>query len=130
MCLRIYLTLISALFGTFCYSQHEGYSVRVTEKPFRFEVTKEGELQPLLIIDNGITLQHFTDNTIKANSPYFVWTKGKSDKKQIVRRAIETFKSDSLHVFVLLSDKNDSLFKFQYKLNGSKCYILRIESLY
>ena len=120
MCLRIYLTLISALFGTFCYSQHEGYSVRVTEKPFRFEVTKEGEPQPLLVIDNGITLQHFTDNTIKANSPYFVWTKGKSDKKQIVSRAIETFKSDSLHVFVLLSDKNDSLFKFQYKLNGSK----------
>ncbi|MFN4813415.1 MAG: TIM-barrel domain-containing protein [Bacteroidota bacterium] len=120
MKLKYYLTLICISLSAAAFSQNVKYLVKLTEKPFRFEVLKEGEPKPLLVIDKGITLQHFKNNTIKARSPYFVWTKGKSDKKQVVNRAIETFKSDSLHILVLLNDKNDSLFKFQYKLTDNK----------
>jgi alpha-glucosidase len=120
MKLKCYLIILCISLSAAAFSQNEKYLVKVTEKPFRFEVFKEGEPKPLLVIDKGITLQHFKNNTIKARQPYFVWTKGKSDKKQVVNRAIETFKSDSLHILVLLNDKNDSLFKFQYKLTDNK----------
>ena len=120
MKLKYYLIILCISISAAAFSQNIKYLVKLTEKPFRFEVLKEGEPKPLLVIDKGITLQHFKNNTIKARSPYFVWTKGKSDKKQVVNRAIETFKSDSLHILVLLNDKNDSLFKFQYKLTDNK----------
>ena len=120
MKLKCYLIILCISLSAAAFSQNEKYLVKVTEKPFRFEVFKEGEPKPLLVIDKGITLQHFKNNTIKARQPYFVWTKGKSDKKQVVNRAIETFKSDSLHILVLLNDKNDSLFKFQYNLTDNK----------
>ncbi len=120
MKLKYYITLFCITLSAAAFSQNVKYLVKVSEKPFRCEVLKEGEPKPLLVIDTGITLQHFRNNTIKARQPYFVWTKGKSDKKHVVSRAIETFKSDSLHILVLLNDKNDSLFKFQYKLTGNK----------
>jgi alpha-glucosidase (family GH31 glycosyl hydrolase) len=120
MKLNFYLTLFYTSMTAIAFSQNVKYSVKVTEKPFRFEFFKISEPKPLLVIDNGITLQHFSNSTITERSPYTVWTDGKSDKKQTVNRAVEILKTDSLHILVLLNDKNDSLFKFQYKLTGNK----------
>ncbi|MFZ4771520.1 MAG: TIM-barrel domain-containing protein [Ferruginibacter sp.] len=120
MKLNFYLTLFYLSMIAVAFSQNVKYSVKLTEKPFRFEVFKEGEPKPLLVIDNGITLQHFTNSTITERSPYTVWTDGKSDKKQTANRAVEILKTDSLHILVLLNDKNDSLFNIQYKLIGNK----------
>ncbi len=116
---HLYLTLILLSVTSAVYSQSIGLSVRITENPFRFEVFKEREETPLLVIDKGITLQHCINSQITERSPYSLWTDGKSDKKKTANRAIEMNRTDSLHTFVLLDDKNDSLFNFQYKLIGN-----------
>ena len=120
MKLHFNLTLFFLCVTSVVFSQNVKYSVDVTEKPFRFEVFKEGEPIPLLVIDGGITLQHFTNSKIQERSPYTVWLDGESDKIKNANRAVEILKTDSLHVLVLLDDKNDSLFNFQYKLIGNQ----------
>jgi alpha-glucosidase (family GH31 glycosyl hydrolase) len=120
MKLYFYLTLVFFSINAVVFSQNVAYSVKVIEKPFLFEVYKEGQAKPLLVIDNQITLQHFTNSKITERSPYTVWIDGKSDTKRTVCRAVEILKTDSLHVLVLLDDKNDSLFNLQYKLIGNK----------
>ena len=120
MSLNFHLSIFSTFIGLFCYSQNSEYSVKVTEKPFRFEVIKGDEATPLLLIENGITLQHFTNSNIIERSPFSVWIDGECDSKQSVNRAIEILETDSLHIFVLLNDANDSLFNFQYELIDNK----------
>ena len=114
MKLYFYLTLFFFSINTIVFSQNLAYSIKVIEKPFRFEVFKEGEPIPLLVIDGGINFQHFTNSKIQERSPYTVWLDGESDKIKNANRAVEILKTDSLHVLVLLDDKNDSLFNFQY----------------
>ncbi len=118
--MKLNLTLFCLFCSAFAFSQNVKYSAKLTEKPFRFEVIKEGEAKPLFVIDNGVSLQHFTNSTIKDRPPYSVWTEGKFDRKKTAYRAVEIKKTDSLHLFVLLNDKNDSLFRFQYQIKGNR----------
>ena len=120
MKLHFYLTLLFSSIHAVAYSQNMDFSIKVTEKPFRFEVFNKGESKPLLVMDNRITLQHFTKSKITERSPYTVWIDGKYDEKKTATRAVEILKTDSVHVLVLLDDQNDSVFKFQYSLNGNR----------
>ena len=120
MKLNFYLTLFYLTITTVTFAQNVKYSVKLSENPFRFEIYKEGASKPLFTIDKGITQQHFTNSKITERSPYSVWIDGQSDNKKTANRAVEILKTDSLHILVLLNDKNDSLFKFQYRLIGNK----------
>lgn len=119
MTTRIYLGLLCLIINNFCFSQKQEYSIKVTESPFRFEVLKKGEAQPLLIIDKGISLQHFTNSIITERSPYTLVTEGKFDQKKIANKAVEILNTDSVHVFILLNNESDSLFQFQYRISDN-----------
>ena len=84
MKLKCYLIILCISLSAAAFSQNEKYLVKVTEKPFRFEVFKEGEPKPLLVIDKGITLQHFKNNTIKARSPYLFGQKVNQIKNKLL----------------------------------------------
>ena len=120
MRLNYYLTIVCINIAAILPAQTAKYSVKVTENPFQFEIIKKGDTKPFLLMDNSITLQHFTNSIIEEKSPYMVCTDGLSDKKQKVDRAKLLSKNGTVSLYVLLNEKNDSLFYFQYQFVGNK----------
>ena len=95
MRLNYYLTIVCINIAAILPAQTAKYSVKVTENPFQFEIIKKGDTKPFLLMDNSITLQHFTNSIIEEKSPYMVCTDGLSDKKQKVDRAKLLSKNDN-----------------------------------
>ncbi len=106
------------------YAQGSEYSVKITEKPFKFEVLKKGSDTSIFVMNNSISVQHFEGSKVFERKPYLVWIDGKSDTKKTVSKATFTDTHKEWVTYCLLSETNDSLFIFKYSLKNNKLELL------
>ena len=100
--------------------QNNSYSIKITEKPFTLSVIKSGTDNPLIEINNRITIQHFRDSKVFERKPYLVWVDGKSDRQKMVSSAKYLGKEDAWETYCLFDKENDTLFLLKYSLRNNQ----------
>lgn len=113
------VTTCALLLSIATKAQESAYSVKISEKPFRFEVFRS---DTSLLVINGVALQHFTNSILKERKPYMVWTKGKADYMDYAVWAVEKPGEDGARHFVLLNERKDSLFYLNFRFDNDKLF--------